>query len=234
MSDLNFAQIFSELSYTNLLACKKQLDEAILESKRKHREVSIAQDIKDFVDLPLPLLLQGSVNEAEVMADVVSLNLAGKSKSNETSTQWLTNTGEAYVWQTSSGSPVVKTPQPIEDYRGISGVMDFLNSDLGLRLNSCLVSCLKSGSSNLRLHNDNEESMDSSQPIVVVTLGAKRKVDFFGVYQRTTEAPALSISPESGSAYVILSTAFLQTDRSGMLDTACHSVVWPQFPIKHL
>ncbi len=73
-----------------------------------------------------------------------------------------------------------------------------------LKLNSCLVSCLQDGRSSIRLHNDNEESLDHSQPIVVLSIGACRKVDFLGCYQRSHETPACSHSPSSGSVYSML------------------------------
>lgn len=74
---------------------------------------------------------------------------------------------------------------------------------MGLQLNSCLVSCLANGSSSLRLHDDNEETLDQTQPIVVVVLGEKRQVDFLGTYQSSSEMPLLTVTADSGSVYVM-------------------------------
>ena len=54
------------------------------------------------------------------------------------------------------------------------------------------------------LHADDESMMDKAQPIVVLTLGASRKVDFFQFYQASSETPVLTISPNDGQAYHML------------------------------
>ena len=139
----DFAGFFKQFNYRELLKCKDQLEISLKSSMKAHRDIAASKKICDFVDGPKPCIPRGSVLEGGLGADVDSLGLLQKGS---TSTKWLTSTGEAYSWETSSGAPIVKDPLPIENFEHIDTLMKDLNENMGLRLNSCLVSCLANGS----------------------------------------------------------------------------------------
>ena len=196
----DFAGFFKQFSYHELNNCETHFKTALKTAAQEHRRIAATKVISDFVDRPKPCIPRDSVLEGGIGADIDSLGLLHKGN---TSSKWLTSTGEAYSWVTSTGAPIVKNPLPIEDFQHINTVMKGLNDDMGLRLNSCLVSCLANGGNSLRLHNDDEEAIDQTQPIVVVVMGERRRVDFLGAYQSSAETPVLSVSAESGSVYVM-------------------------------
>jgi len=200
----DFSSFLDNLSLEQLVACRKQIDGCIDSARKEHRRVAAAANVHDFVSTPAPLLDMEAddVEYASLYAALDSLSIS-KSTRPGCATQWFTSTGQSYVWETSAGTPVVKDPKPIEEYGAINNTLEKLNVKLNLDLNSCLVSYFPDGRSTLRLHNDNEDSMDSTQPIVVVTIGSSRTVDFLGAYQPSSTAPALSITPETGSFYVM-------------------------------
>lgn len=200
----DFSDVFDKLSFNELLLCQDQLTQHINLRKKQHLSVVRSKNIKDFVSEPVPFVAPDSVEYANILIELESLKLNKGQGPATTTTKWLTRTGQAYVWETSAGTPVVKDPLPVDKFPAINRALDKINKDLNLDLNSGLVSCLRDGRSNLRLHNDDEDSMDSSQPLVVLSFGATRTVDFLGAHQKSTETPAASITPDSGSMYQML------------------------------
>ena len=130
------------------------------------------------------------------------MDLGGSQNSNNT--RWLTSTNLPYSWQKLDGSLTVKKPIPISNFTFINNLLSKVNSKFNTSLNSCLIHCLNDGSESLRLHSDDEDSMDPKQPIVVITIGAKRKVDFLRFFQHGHENPVLSLTPSDGEAYAML------------------------------
>ena len=104
-------------------------------------------------------------------------SLEFQSTSDKTVTKWLTSTGEQYTWSASGGEPTVKQPIDISQYPGINQLMTYINNQFGTKLNSCLASFYKNGKSSTRYHSDDETSLDRSQGLYVVSLGAERVID---------------------------------------------------------
>ena len=52
------------------------------------------------------------------------------------------------------------------------------HKDVRTELDCCNVVCLSNNKQSIRLHADNEASIDQSHPIATVSLGAMRKVEF--------------------------------------------------------
>ncbi len=86
-------------------------------------------------------------------------------------------------------------------YPFLTQLLDKINNQFNLDLNSFLVSYMDNGRCTLRLHDDNEQELDHTQPIVVFTLGACRSIDFLNKCQESTETPALTLDPKEGSIY---------------------------------
>ena len=196
----DFSSFLGNLTFQELIACRNQLNIYIDAAKKEHKKAAASADVRDYVTEPVTLFKADSVEHAALSVELDSLDVS-KSKGAGCVTQWLTLTGQPYSWRTSEGKPVVKNPYSIEDFPQIKETLDLVNAEFEADLNSCLVSYLPDGRSNLRLHNDNEDSLDSSQPMVILTVGASRTVDFLGAYQRSTETPAGSVTPKSGEVY---------------------------------
>ena len=62
---------------------------------------------------------------------------------------------------------------------------------------------MRNGHTSLRLHDDDEKNMDSKQPICLVSLGAKRKIEFVDKRQEKKWQTALSLQPEDRSMYIM-------------------------------
>ena len=183
-------QIIQKLSLEELLICREDINKAIstsyLNNEDKiilNREESKSKNIEDYIEYHPNYISSDSVEWAGIVADIDSLGI--KCRGGNTATTWLTNAGVAYTWETNAGKPIVKDPIDIGKCVFINRIMQDINTKHGLDLNSCLVTVLASGHSSLRIHNDNEESLDGSQPICIVSQGAIRTVDFFNNSQRT-------------------------------------------------
>ena len=101
---------------------------------------------------------------------------------------------ENYSWTSQSGLETVNEPIDIASFPSIKVLMAKINTGLNVELNSCLVTKFDSGRAGLRLHDDNEDEMDSGSPICVFTLGNERTVDFLGRYIRLLLKPQLLLS----------------------------------------
>ena len=77
------------------------------------------------------------------------------------------------------------------------------NQGFGCNLNCSLVSYYKNGEVSARLHRDDEEELEQNQPIVVVSLGAVRSVEFVDNRQESFRRNALTTAPKEGSVYVM-------------------------------
>ena len=182
----DFSSFLDSLTFQELVSCQNQVNLQIDKRKIEHKKAAASANVKDYVTEPVTLFKADSVEHAALSVELDSLDVS-KSKGAGCVTQWLTLTGQPYSWKTSDGKPVVKNPYSMEKFPHIKEALDRINAQYGADLNSCLVSYLRDGRSSLRLHNDNEDSLDSSQPMVILTVGASRTVDFLGAYQRSTD-----------------------------------------------
>ena len=164
-------QVLRNSSFSNLSKFKFQLDDLIKEKKLEN----LALSASDFVEFQPDFLDKESVLYQTVLSELESIGF--KSTSDKAETTWLTSTGEEYVWSSSSGHSTVKEPVDIGKYPGIVSLMQDINSKFGCNLNSCLASSYRTGGSATRYHSDDENSLDPSQGIYVVSFGASRTID---------------------------------------------------------
>ena len=115
---------------------------------------------------------------------------------------FLSEFSEPYVWQSKNGL-VVNNPKHMDHFPVIKSVMKMINETHQCNLNSVLVTYYRDGASKISLHDDSEESIDSSQPICVLSLGVNRKVEFVGKDQDSYRLAAKSISPDDCSLYTM-------------------------------
>ena len=81
--------------------------------------------------------------------------------------------------------------------------MSKINGQFACDMNSVLVSCYVSGDVNCRLHQDDEDMLDSDQPICVVSFGAKRQVEFVAKNKSSKYKADLTLQPEDSSLYIM-------------------------------
>lgn len=88
-----------------------------------------------------------------------------------------------YTWLNSNSSPYRfggKTLQSryIQGFDNISALLTRLNTEMDLHLNSCLITHYKSQETSLGWHQDNEDIFDHESPIVNLSLGSSRTIEF--------------------------------------------------------
>ena len=129
-----------------------------------------------FVDIHSDFLQKDSVPYQTIMSELLSINFH-KPAPKKTATTWLTTTGKQYKWFSAKGHATVKDPVDMTAFPGIHQLMKDINSRFGCKLNSCLASYYETGTNCTRYHSDDESSLDPSQGLYVVSLGASRTVD---------------------------------------------------------
>ena len=165
---MDFLKVFKSLSFSELIGCKYTLETVLKEKKQE----SLSMSPNDFVEFIPDFLQKASISHQAILSELQSVEF--KSKAVKTATTWLTTTDEQYVWSAANGHVTVKDPVDMSKYPAIFQLMQDINSRFSTKLNSCLVSYYKCGSSATRYHSDDESSLDDTQGLYVVSLGAKR------------------------------------------------------------
>jgi alkylated DNA repair dioxygenase AlkB len=162
-----------------------------------------AANINDYVIYSSDFL--SDIDNKLLRAEMASLQLgSGKSPQNKSkiSTAFISSVEEPYIWESQSG-PIRNEALKMNDYPVIKSVLEKVNAHMGSDLNCCLVSRQPSGSAAIRLHDDNEVNMDQTEPICVISLGTKRKIEFVNQHQKGYKHTVLSLEPKENSMYVM-------------------------------
>ena len=202
MGDIDLiTKIYDKLSLGELMKCRDYLSTAIMAARGRREHEFNSKKVEDFVLVDGDFVLD-SVDAAGVVADLECLNF----KPNKTHpvTKWLTTSGLTYSWDANKGHQTVKQPVNLEDSSFIHKLMLELNKKLGVEFNSCLASYYSDGSVYARLHDDNEESLDQSVPISVVSFGSERVIDFLHKGADGRSKAAHSITAVDGGLYSML------------------------------
>lgn len=202
--DLHFVtNIFNELSYDDLLKCREKLDSAISKSFNEKQKVLHSHAPGDYISYEEDFVISNSVEYAGICSELESLHMKPQRESPDT--LWLTNTNMSYTWESLAGNVTVKHPTDISKYPFIKQAMEDINHKFNINMNSCLINYYKSGNSRVRYHDDNEDDMDQTEPICILSIGSKRTVDFLYQDQDYRSRPVHSISPVDGSLYTMKS-----------------------------
>ena len=116
--------------------------------------------------------------------------------------RFITPFGEPYIWKSKNGT-IVNKPIPINDFPIVKNILAKVNEEYECNLNCCLISYFKNGSAGIHLHRDDENSLDHTQPIVVVSIGAVRRVEFMDNDREPYLASDLTLDPSDCSAYIM-------------------------------
>ena len=98
---------------------------------------------------------------------------------------------------------IINRPLELSQFPVIKRIMDKVNGKLGCNMNSVLVSCYARGEINTGLHSDNEESLDPSQPICVLSIGAVRRVEWVAIDKKLKHIADYRVDPSDCSLYVM-------------------------------
>ena len=205
-SAMNFKDYNSSLPLDKLRKHQPLLNSIIVqkESVPKHSPLSTSvsekRDINDFVTYQDRFL--DTVDVGALEAECLSMGFTRGAGNNAVQNKFVSMFSKPYRWD-SSGGPVINNPVPMEKFPNIKRTMDRLNTTFGYSLNCCLVSYYKNGQVKARLHSDDEDELDESQPIAVVSLGATRAIEFVDKAQESFRHNALSLHPTEGSLYVM-------------------------------
>jgi alkylated DNA repair dioxygenase AlkB/lysophospholipase L1-like esterase len=203
---MDFREYISSLSLDQLREHQNILNSAIVQKQcvpsLPCSTVSVAEkrDVNDYVSYHDKFL--DSMDVDGLISECFSLGFDKKARSDSVQNKFLSLLSEPYNWDSTAG-PVVNHPLSLQEFPCIQRVMDKLNSTFGFQLNCCLASFYKNGNVRARLHSDDENELDHTQPIAVVSLGAVRTVEFVDNDQESFRHNALSLSPSEGSLYVM-------------------------------
>ncbi len=126
------------------------------------------KNVNDFVQIQNDFI--DSTEHGLLCAELQSLGFNYKTKSEAVQNRFISCLSEPYTWKSKHGD-VVNKPLDIADFPTIKSIMDKVNINFKCKMNSLLVSCYTNGKVNVRLHQDDESSLDSDQPIYVYQLG---------------------------------------------------------------
>ena len=213
MSNVSFADFMGflkELDIGQLQSLRQALDNAIsskVSALTPPTKVNVSVEpqepakVSDFVTYDgVPFLDQ--VTEDLISAELASLNFKSKSNKDCVQNVFLSSVVNVYFWNSSNGT-VEHKAMDMDPFPTVKRVMGNINSKLGTKLNSALVSYFKDGNVGTGLHDDGEETMDPSQPICVLSVGVDRRVEFHIKQQRGVSRPDLTLKPANASLYVM-------------------------------
>ncbi len=206
MSDLNLVfQLIQTLGLIDLKKCKSMLDSLVIKACSDKEQDIKSKVPKDFVEYDANFLSPPIVEYQTVNAELISMNLKPKTNSHSPVSTWLTSTNQPYSWTSAQGTRVTtKPPLDINDYPAIGNLLNSVNTTHNTDLNSCLVCYYETGKCFSSFHDDGEDSLDPESPIVVVSLGGERTVEFIHPKEhRNSDKPLYSIKPADGSKYVM-------------------------------
>ncbi len=216
----SFKDLVTSLDIQNLQICQQLISKAIV-SKVSHGHnvpggsadlsnsstspvfnpiASARKDINTLVDYHENFI--DKTDHDLLCAEVESLGFNLKSCSDAVQNKFISSFSEPYVWKSKSGD-VVNTPLDLAKFPVAKRIMDKINEQFGCTMNSVLATCYVRGAVNCRLHDDAETTLEPSQPICVLSLGVKRKVEFVAKGNKYMHKADLALEPEDSSLYLM-------------------------------
>ena len=185
------------------------------EEKEEEDDVKqpVGEDNPQLPSNPSPLVEQklnylSADNIQSVLPDIDHLFLKQHSRKKYA---WLSKVNIPYMFGGKSYQA-----QLITSFANVTTIMDKLNADLGLELDSCLVIRYQSKQQFLSLHQDNEDIIDQSHSICNVSIGSARKLEFWD-----------SPSEETGQ---LISKLTLAEGSLVRMKPGCQTQLWHKVP----
>ena len=206
---LNFRDYISNLSLEQLHEYQKILNSVI---ENRNNPISFCPttlgesftgdwDIKDYVTYQENFLC--STDISMLLGECLSMGFKqNRCKNSAVQNKFVSPFCEPYSWNSGNRS-IINNPLDLNKFPSIKRTLNKINSDFGHKLNCALVSFYRNGEVCARLHADDEAELDQTQPIVVVSLGAVRTVQFVDNKQESFRSNALTLQPSEGSVYTM-------------------------------
>ena len=202
----NFIEYVNSLDIDQLKECRNYVSEIIAtKSNRRTPDKSISgssvvENVKDYVTYSENFINQ---QDKKLIEDEVErLKIGVNSKPGKVANKFLSYYDEPYSWDSTDG-PVVLNPHDLNGFPHIQSLLNKINTEYNCELNSVLISRYKCGEAGIRYHDDDEVSMDPSQPICVVSIGVKRRIEF-ALQQADLRKSKFSLNPSDRSIYAML------------------------------
>ena len=160
-----------------------------------------AMCVNDFVQYD-PQFIKDDTTMNILQSELESLSLHTSKNKLSVQNKFLAQSSEPYTWASNHG-PVINNPLSLGEYPAINALLLNINSTYQCAVNSVLVSYYASGDVTTRLHDDDESCMDGGEPICVVSVGAKRKIEFVDKLKQSYYSADLALEPEHGSIYLM-------------------------------
>ena len=202
VSSLDVQQLQAYLKVINNEIVKK-LSPSYVKTPKNVSRVSDSdnkQSATDLVEYEVDFL--SKIERDSLYNECKSLNFNRYTSSDAVQNKFLSPFSEPYIWDSVKG-PVVNKAIAIDDFPVVKDILAKVNTKFESELNCVLISYYKNGSVNCRLHRDDEASLDASQPIVVVSIGATRRVEFLDNDRESWMASDLILDPTDCSMYVM-------------------------------
>ena len=174
----------------------------LLQNAMEDKEISDAHDvvdIEDFVEYIPDFLDTKGVLFAGLQAEMQELkgSQVKASKNNKPGTTWFGKVPYNYTGKKHEA-------QSLENFPCIQEYFTVLDADTRCgKGDSAHISYYSSGSVFLSLHSDDEEVLDQSQPISILSIGADRQIDFFSKHATGRHAAVKSIVLKEGSLCIM-------------------------------
>lgn len=163
-------------------------------------DFSVARDAGDFVEYSPDRFIDEDTEQL-LLAEIKSLSFQAKTRNDVVQNAFIASTAGSYGWTSAKGT-VTHKALSIDNFPVIQSIMNNINTQHKYDLNSVLVSYYRCGNVCVRLHDDNEDTMNPQQPICVLSLGVQRKIEF--VYKgHASYTTSLSLTPENASLYTM-------------------------------
>lgn len=192
-----FINVVSSVDLATKKEFLKHLQKIVTDETNELKSQARVADINNYVGYEDNFVIENSEELNNVLNDLNTLNLSSSSREGISKT-WLTSTDQPYSWMSSTG-PVVNHPKPLLKTPAIKTLLERINNEKGLELNSCLVSFYPSEKVSLSLHTDNECTMDQTQPICNLSIGSPRAIKFYRITQNHNDIPQETILMQSRS-----------------------------------
>ncbi len=178
----------------------QNLIKQVISSKLPAPSPPMIPNVHDFVEYHEDFL--NHTDKSLLLAEIDDLNFNLKRKSDLVQNRFISPYVDSYSWKSGKGL-VVNKPHQLDKFPTIKRVMNMVNDKLGCSTNSVLVTCYSSGNVNCRLHEDDEKTLDASQPICVLSLGVERKVEFVANSKAYKYSADLTLEPKDSSLYIM-------------------------------
>lgn len=208
----DFHHYIKSLELPQLQACQKALADEVLsrssivsDTFSHHSKVDISEsyhieDYTDYVENFFTNDLDRKILSSELESQAMGFKYSKRIESVQN--RFISMYDQPYTWKSKDG-PVINNPVPLEEFPMIKKLLDGINSKYNYNLNSVLVSYYVTGKVSVRLHDDDEPCMDNGQPLCILSLGAKRRIEWVDKQQESFRQPVKALYPSDGSLYTM-------------------------------